>query len=176
MVQSEVLKKIEDLANQVATREGCKLYDLEFAGGRVLRVYIDKDIAGGAALEDCTNVSRGLNLLLDVEDVIPGGQYHLEVSTPGIERPLRKAWHFKAVQGQKIWARLNQNLQSLGAQNKKIAAHKQISEVLHAASDVGVEFHIEDEIVKVPYEAIEKANVVFEFEALKGKKKRSENV
>ena len=61
------------------------LYDLEFHDGpaRSLRVYIDK-APGGVSIDDCANVSRGLNLRLDVEDVIPGGHYDLGSFIAGI--------------------------------------------------------------------------------------------
>ena len=87
------LEKIEKIAQEIAEREGCVLYDLENIGsgkGRILRVYIDKDT--GVGIEDCSNVSKGLNLRLDVEDIVPGEMYNLEVSTPGLDRHLKKAW------------------------------------------------------------------------------------
>ncbi len=95
MFSEETLKRVRSFAEEIANREGCLLYDLEFhdGPGRVLRVYIDKD-QGGVSLEDCVNVSRGLNLRLDVEDVIAGGRYELEVSSPGLERKLTQPWHF----------------------------------------------------------------------------------
>ena len=93
--------QVRKLAEEVALREGCRLYDVEFLGGRILRVYIEK-IPGGASLEDCVNVSRGLNLMLDVEDPIPGGRYELEVSTPGLERKLTQMWHFEKAVGEKV--------------------------------------------------------------------------
>ncbi|NJM10232.1 MAG: hypothetical protein HC883_05055 [Bdellovibrionaceae bacterium] len=62
------LEQIRQFAEEVAIREGCLLYDLEFreGPGRLLRVFIDKD-AGGVSVNDCVNVSRGLNLRLDVK-------------------------------------------------------------------------------------------------------------
>jgi ribosome maturation factor RimP len=172
MLTTETWQKIENLAVQVVTREGCKFYDMDFSGGaagRTLRIYIDKD--GGASLDDCANVSRGLNLLLDVEDPIPGGAYHLEVSTPGVERPLRKPWHFEQAIGSKIWMRLNRNLESLGLQGKRLGMQKQIAEVLHSVDSTGVYFEIENEKILIPFQAIEKAHVVFEFDTAKGRKK-----
>ena len=70
------LEKVEKLAQEVAEREGCILYDVENSGsgkGRILRIYIDKE--GGVGIEDCSNVSKGLNLMLDVEDIVPGAMY-----------------------------------------------------------------------------------------------------
>ncbi len=63
-------------------------------------MFIDK--AGGVSIEDCANVSRGLNLRLDVEDVIPGGQYELEVSSPGLDRKLTQGWHFEKAVGKTV--------------------------------------------------------------------------
>ncbi len=102
-MSSGVVEKVRDIAHEVTLREGCLLYDLEFleAGSRVLRVYIDRD-PGGASLDDCVNVSRGLNLALDVADVIPGGHYDLEVSTPGLERKLTQEWHFQRAIGESV--------------------------------------------------------------------------
>ena len=179
ILSQETIQKIEQLVEQVANRENCKLYHVEFsggAGGRVLRIYIDKDSEGGASLDDCANVSRGLNLLLDVEDIIPGGHYNLEVSTPGVERPLRKPWHFAAVSGKKVWLKLNRNLQSLGVQSKRVAAYKTLEEVIQSSNDNGVLFSIDNEQAEITYDAIEKAHVVFEFGADKGKKKNEQKI
>jgi ribosome maturation factor RimP len=73
-------------------RLGYELVAIEFVGGqpgrRALRISIDRP--GGVGIDDCTKVSRQLSPLLDVEDPIDGA-YDLEVSTPGIERPLQRA-------------------------------------------------------------------------------------
>lgn len=97
------LEQIRLFAEEVASREGCLLYDLEFrdSPGRTLRVFIDKE-PGGASIDDCANVSRGLNLRLDVEDAIPGGAYDLEVSTPGLDRKLTQLWHYEKAAGQSV--------------------------------------------------------------------------
>lgn len=103
LTQMGLVEKIKKLAGDIASREGCILYDLEFleGGSRTLRVYIDRE-PEGASLDDCVNVSRGLNLALDVEDIIPGGHYDLEVSTPGLERRLTQGWHFERAIGKPI--------------------------------------------------------------------------
>lgn len=163
MLSPDTLAKIEALAMQVADREGCKIYDIEFGGsqqGRVLRVYIDKE--GGVGIDDCANVSRGLNLMLDVEDPIPGGTYHLEVSSPGLERALRKSWHFEQAAGKKVKVKLSKNLESFGIQNGKMKSAKQFTETLQKVDESGLTFCIEDETVVVPLDAVEKAHLVFE--------------
>jgi ribosome maturation factor RimP len=83
------LEQIQQIAERVVTSEGLELIDLEFKPGRhrgLLRVFIDKD--GGVTLNDCENVSRQIGAILDVEDVIKSA-YVLEVSSPGLDRPLR---------------------------------------------------------------------------------------
>lgn len=103
MLSTEQLEQIRKYAEEVALREGCLLYDVEFhdGPGRALRVYIDR-AQGGVSIDDCANVSRGLNLRLDVEDVIPGGRYDLEVSSPGMDRKLTQLWHFEKAVGEKV--------------------------------------------------------------------------
>jgi ribosome maturation factor RimP len=103
MLTTGQMEQIRSFAEEVAAREGCRLYDLEFreGPGRTLRVFIDKD-PGGVGIDDCANVSRGLNLRLDVEDIIPGGAYELEVSSPGLDRKLTQLWHFERAVGQTV--------------------------------------------------------------------------
>ncbi len=99
MLSNSQLAQVRTVAEEVILREGCLLYDLEFLEGptRALRVYIDKS-EGGVSIDDCANVSRGLNLRLDVEDLISGA-YDLEVSSPGLDRKLTQLWHYeKAVE------------------------------------------------------------------------------
>ena len=69
------------------------------SGGQVLRTYIDAP--GGILLEDCEQVSRQVSAILDVEDPIKG-EYTLEVSSPGIDRPLVKPEHFQRFQGSQV--------------------------------------------------------------------------
>lgn len=85
---------------------GYELLDLELSGGgrhQTLRLFIDS--ATGVGLEDCERVSRAVEGLLDVKDPIPGS-YSLEVSSPGLERPLRKREHFEAEIGTLVRVRL----------------------------------------------------------------------
>ena len=85
------LDKIREIAERVAQSSGLELVDLELHGGgksRMLRVYIDKP--GGVTHEDCANFSREVGTIFDVEDVVPGSSYLLEVSSPGLDRKLLK--------------------------------------------------------------------------------------
>jgi ribosome maturation factor RimP len=167
------MEKVEQMAQDVTSREGCILYDIEFVGagkGRTLRLYIDREITPaaneneepkGITIHDCSNVSKALNLLLDTEDVIPGEAYNLEVSTPGVERPLRKAWHFEKAVGKKIWVKTTGAFETYGNSDKKWKAAKQIEEVLTAFDGENLTFHVKDVDVKIPLSAIEKSKVVF---------------
>jgi ribosome maturation factor RimP len=105
-----VLDDVKKIAEEVCARENCVLWDIELKGsgkGRILRVSIEgKDHQ--VTIQDCERVSKGLNLLLDVNDVVPGGPYSLEVSSPGIERPLREAWQFSKSIGQPVEVLLNE--------------------------------------------------------------------
>lgn len=98
--------RLKALIEPVVNAFGCELWGLEFsAAGRngLLRVYIDKE--GGVAIEDCERVSRQLGGLLDVENPIPG-EYTLEVSSPGMDRPLYEPEQFRRFTGAEISVRL----------------------------------------------------------------------
>ena len=163
-----MIQKIEKLASDVCVRENCELYDLEIVGSgtsRVVRVYIDRFDESGhsiVGIEDCSNVSKGMNLILDVEDVIPGGAYNLEVSSPGLDRRLKKPAHFQKVIGKKIWVQLLQNLGSLGAQKPALNATKKFEDILQGFEENKLHFQLHGELVKVPLSAVEKSKLVFE--------------
>ncbi|QDK37402.1 ribosome maturation factor RimP [Bdellovibrio sp. NC01] len=165
--------KVEQLAEQATKQEGCLLYDIEFVGagkGRTLRLFIDKEQEGAISIEDCSNVSKALNVFLDAdEELIPGGAYNLEVSTPGLERHLVKPWHFKKAVGKKVYLKTTKALESAGVEDKKWKAAKTVENVIASADDEGVRFVIDDVDFKIPYGMIEKAKVVFEIN--KGQKK-----
>lgn len=90
------------LAESLVARDGYQLVEVEYGrepGGWALRIFIDKP--GGVSLEDCEKVSQGLGTALEVEDPIPHG-YRLEVSSPGLDRPLKKNSDFLAAVGQRV--------------------------------------------------------------------------
>jgi ribosome maturation factor RimP len=98
------LTRIWELAIPLAQAEGMEIVDIEFRhegsrGGRVLRLYMDKQ--GGPNVDDLSRVSRQLSEVLDVQDTIDGA-YILEVSSPGINRPLRRPEHFSRFVGKRI--------------------------------------------------------------------------
>lgn len=166
------MEKVEKMISEVAVQEGVLLYDVEFVGigkGRTLRIFIDKE-DGSISIDDCSNVSKALNVLLDAdENLIPGDSYNLEVSTPGLDRTLRKPWHFQKAVGKKVYIKTSKALESAGVTDKKWKAAKTVEEVLESADEGGIRFVVKDVEIKIPYAMIDKAKVVFEM--TKGQKK-----
>jgi len=105
-IQIQIQRQVEELAETLVVSEGMELVDLEYRrqGPRwVLRLFIDKE--GGVTIDDCANISKELGDLLDVKDIIPQA-YVLEVSSPGLNRPLRKKEDFSRFVGRKVQLRL----------------------------------------------------------------------
>ncbi|MCB0351495.1 MAG: ribosome maturation factor RimP, partial [Bdellovibrionales bacterium] len=147
MLSPQATEKLKLLADEVSRREGCLLYDLEFSGNpknRVLRVFIEAE-KETVSIEQCANVSRGLSLLLDVEDLIPGGNYELEVSSPGIERPLRLPWHFQKAIGQEVKLVTFDPIEGLKGEVKSFTTE------LVGADDEVAQFKYQEDLVRVPY-------------------------
>jgi ribosome maturation factor RimP len=92
---AELIEQIWGLLEPVVRSEGLELIEVEYRRephGWVLRLFIDRD--DGISVEDCARISQVAGDLLDVADPIPN-PYHLEVSSPGLNRPLRKLEHFR---------------------------------------------------------------------------------
>lgn len=101
MAKQKITEVVTEMAIPVAQEAGLELVDVEFVkeGGRwYLRVYVDKP--GGIQLDDCRFVSERMDKLLDERDLIPHS-YSLEVSSPGIERPLKKPGDYDRFTGQR---------------------------------------------------------------------------
>jgi ribosome maturation factor RimP len=105
---ADVVEQVRGLAARVAASYGLEIFDVQFrreGRGMVLRVQLDRPGAGSTAEEsvsvvDCEHVSRDLSATLDVEDLIPGA-YTLEVSSPGLDRPLRGAVDYDRFAGRR---------------------------------------------------------------------------
>ncbi|VAW60603.1 Bacterial ribosome SSU maturation protein RimP [hydrothermal vent metagenome] len=100
------MNDIWSIIEPVVEGMGYEVVDIEFKPhptNGLLRVYIDKE--GGIQLEDCTAVSKQISSVLDVEDPVPG-QYHLEISSPGMDRPLRKIVDFERFTGETVKIKL----------------------------------------------------------------------
>jgi ribosome maturation factor RimP len=102
-----IVERVWRLAAPLAAQEGMEIIDIEFRresgrAGRVLRLYLDKE--GGPSMDDISRVSRALSDLLDAENAIDTA-YTLEVSSPGINRPLTRPEHFARFVGKRIRVR-----------------------------------------------------------------------
>ncbi len=169
---AEELDKLREHVQKIAKRENCFLYDLEWSGkgnGRILRVFIDKEGEEGVSIDDCSNVSRGLDLVLDVEDLVPGGAYQLEVSSPGLDRHLKEDWHFEKAVGEKVNFQLKMALgEFLADRPLKDQKRKKLSGQITGVKNARVEVLIQDskdqeshDSVEIPFEYIHKARVIF---------------
>ena len=103
--RSEIVDRVCQMASAIAESETLELAGAEWKGslrGRVLRVYIDGP--DGITHDHCARVSRRLSAALDVEDLVPG-KYSLEVSSPGLERRLRRPSDFERFEGRLVKVR-----------------------------------------------------------------------
>ncbi len=103
--------RVREIAERVAASSGLEVVEVEFRGGgkaRLLRVFLDKPAAvgtdplAGVTHQDCANFSREFGTILDVEDVVPGGTYTLEVSSPGLDRSLTRPKDFERFTGSRM--------------------------------------------------------------------------
>ena len=102
------LDRVREIVERVAATSGLEVVEVELRGGgkaRMLRIVIDKPAASasdqiaGVTHEDCANLSREVGTILDVEDVIPGNSYLLEVSSPGLDRKLLRPADYERFTG-----------------------------------------------------------------------------
>lgn len=129
------------------------LIELIGSGQRILRLYIDAP--GGVNLDDCELVSRNVSAVLDVDDPI-AGTYNLEVSSPGIERPLVREDHFRNHVGERVKVRLVKN----------VLGRKRFTGVLAQVVDGGVVVEVDGEPYELAYDDIESARLAPEFRGL----------
>ncbi len=151
----ELLERITELGERSAMGTDIELVEIQLKGSgnaRLLRVYIDKP--GGVTHGDCEVISERLGKLLDEEDPIPENSYTLEVSSPGIERRLSKPRDFERVVGQKI--RLA--VQPPGESRRQLEGR--LAQVANGALEVEV---APGNLVRVPLDTVQKANLKFEW-------------
>jgi len=150
-------KKLESLVEPVVTGQGYELVDVEFKnelGAWILRVYIDKPGSEErVGLDDCASVSRELSAVLDVDDTIEG-HYSLEVSSPGLNRPLKKESDFARFVGKKAKIRTRHPVGD---------SRRNFSGTLVAVAGGKVKIDVGDQVCEVPVDDVEKANLVYEF-------------
>ena len=147
------LERIRDAAERAARTAGVEVVDVEWKIGkqRFLRVYIDKP--EGVSHSDCQAVSEQLGVLLDVEDLVPGSRYILEVSSPGLDRKLTKAADFERFVGRLARISTMEPVENSKLFEGRLAGH----------ADGLVKIDVKGRIIELPLAGIRKANLVVEW-------------
>ncbi len=172
IAKEEIVAKIAEIAERVADPEGIEIVDVQLLGagrGRLLRIFIDRFAgsprpgSGGGAAEDrplgvshadCEFISHQVGTILDIEDVIPGDSYTLEVSSPGLERKLSKPKDFERFVGQKAKVVLREPVENQRRWEGKLAGISQGIVALEPAAG---------RVIHFPLDQVQKANLKFDW-------------
>ncbi len=151
--EENIISNIKELLEPILFEKRLELFDIEFKSqGQkgVLRVFIDKD--EGVTIDNCTVISRELGTLLEVHDVIPGS-YTLEISSPGLTRPLKKPSDYIRFKGKTVKIKTIEDIE-----DKKVFKGKLLDFI-----DGTVSLQINGTSYLIPYNKIEKANLELDF-------------
>jgi ribosome maturation factor RimP len=160
IAKDEIVRKIAEIAERVAEPEGIEIVEVQLLGagrGRLLRVFIDR--LQGVTHADCEFISHQVGTILDIEDVIPGDSYTLEVSSPGLERKLSRAKDFERFVGQKAKVVLREPVENQRSWVGKLAG---ISQGVVALEIAALEPST-GRVIHFPLAQIEKANLKFDW-------------
>lgn len=166
---SELEQRLQNLIEPICRTHGVSCVQVRYAkepGGGLLRVMIERNIddisaegQAGVRLEDCVAVSRDVSVALDTQDTI-SGRYRLEVTSPGLERPLLRPEDFERFKGREI------KLQTLAP----IERQRRFQGVLQGLVGNDVQLEQEGQVVSIALDNVNKANLVFHFGGNKGNK------
>jgi ribosome maturation factor RimP len=148
---TELRDELWQLIEPVIRSEGMELVELEYrreSQGWVLRLFIDQP--DGITVDDCAQISQVIGDLLDVADVIPN-PYHLEVSSPGLNRPLRKPEHFSTYQGKMIEVKTSMSLQN----------RRKFKGILLEAHPEQIKIDCQGEVFNIPLTILERARLCY---------------
>ena len=148
-MQKEIVDRVRAIADPIVSDEGMELVDVEYrreSRGWVLRLYLDKE--GGVTLDDCTRISQEVGRSLDVEDFIQI-PYALEVSSPGLSRPLKSEKDFMKYRHSLIKVKTLDPIQN----------RRQFKGRLLGVSANQIEMEVEGEIFQIPLSNMAKANL-----------------
>lgn len=162
-----ITQKVLEIAERTGASEGIEVVDVEFLGGgrnRVLRIFIDRPPKPGESVDpnapqgvthsDCEFMTMQVGTILDVEDIIPGGSYTMEVSSPGVERKLSKPREFERFLGHKVKVTLRQPVENQRQWTGALTGFSGGVITLEPAPGKNVQF---------PLDQVEKANLKFEW-------------
>lgn len=148
----DIVARVRGIVEPIVESQGMELVDVEYRRenrGRVLRLIIDQE--GGVTLNDCASISREVDENLDVEG-IPPGAYTLEVSSPGLDRPLKREADFRRFTNRQIKVRT-----AVLVEDRKTFKGK-----LLACHDGVVDIEWENRVTQIPLDHIVKANLEYE--------------
>ena len=153
-MKDDARRKVEALAASICERYGCELFLIDYVeAGRhsVLRLTIDRE--GGVSLDDCAKGSEALSVVLDVEEPVAHG-YRLEVSSPGLDRPLRGPRDFERFVGRKVKIVTHH---AVGGRGQTTFVGK-----LAAYADQAATVEVRGVEVRIAQDEIKRANVEYE--------------
>jgi ribosome maturation factor RimP len=157
------LERIREAAERVAHTEGMEIWDVEWKIGkdRILRVYIDKP--AGVSHADCQAVSEQLSVILDVEELVPGPRYTLEISSPGMDRKIFLPEHYQRFVGRmaKIW--LHQPVEPGDAAKPLSYVEGRLMNFADGRVTIELAKTTGKGIIELQFENIRKANLIVEF-------------
>ncbi len=137
------------MAKPLLLAEGMELVDITYRheqGRWILALFIDKE--GGVTIDDCVAISREFGDILDIKDILPG-PYSLEVSSPGLDRPLKGVEDFNRFKDRKIRVKTG----------PLVAGRKHFQGVLLGYQNGIVRVEVDDKVYDIPYEYIAKARL-----------------
>ena len=145
---SKRAEQLKELLAPVVEDLGYTLWGVQYlqGGGAVLRLFIDHD--DGINVDDCALVSHEVSGVLDVEDPIPG-DYNLEVSSPGLDRPLFELSHFERYQGESVQLTLL----------APVAGKRKMTATLVAVDGDTLVMELDGESLRVPYSQVDRARL-----------------
>lgn len=148
-----LLIKARQLVEPEVTKLGLELVDVEYikeGAHWYLRIFIDKE--GGVDVDDCATVSQRVNEILDSKNIISQA-YMLEVSSPGIERPLRKKEDYEKYKGELVSVNTT----------KEFEGYSRFTGILEGLIDDKVVLEYNGNKITIPIALVQKANLTFEF-------------
>jgi ribosome maturation factor RimP len=157
MMGKEIVDRVRAMAEPVLLNEGMELVDIEYrreSKGWVLRLTLDKE--GGVTLDDCTRVSQEVGRSLDVEDFIQA-PYTLEVSSPGLTRPLRREKDFMKYRHRLIKVKTIDPIEN----------RRQFRGRLLGISENRIEIEFDGGIIQIPLSNVTKANLEIDQDVLR---------
>ncbi len=155
-----IVKQVESLVEPILEEMGYELVDVDYVssyGRWILRLFVDKE--GGVTIGDCARISEELGDLIDVKEFIRH-EYNLEVSSPGLDRPLRKEKDLSRALGKRIKVRLAIPLEG----------RRNFTGVLLQYGDGILHLEVDGQKVALSWPDVAKANLIYEFKSSGGEK------